>query len=330
MPLVDQHGRVVNYIRLAVTDRCNLRCQYCMPADGIDYVDRNELLTYEEMERLVAILAREGVSKVRITGGEPFLRKGMLEFMERIQAIDGIEKLHITTNGTLMKGIIPDMKRIGMSGVNLSLDTLDRDKFFEITRRDNFDDVIETLHLLVDHGINTKINMVVMKDHNLSDIHNMIGLTKDMPIAVRFIEEMPFNGTGEGHSGLEWNHKRILEHILSAYPNVEKSIDGPYSTSSNYQAAGHKGSFGIIAAYSRTFCGTCNRIRITPAGILKTCLYDQGIFSIRDVIRNGADDEQILMAVQDALSHKSIDGVAAENQRQTHRPVKESMATIGG
>lgn len=330
MSLIDQHGRIVNYVRLAVTDRCNLRCQYCMPAEGIVYVDRNELLTYEEMERLLSILAKEGVNKVRITGGEPFLRKGMINFMERIKAIDGIDKLHITTNGTLTKDIIPDMHRIGMAGVNLSLDTLDRDKFFEITRRDNYDDVLETLHLLVDRGINTKINMVVMKDHNLVDIHKMVDMTKDMPITVRFIEEMPFNGTGEGYSGLEWNHKKILEHILEAYPDIEKAVDGPYSTSSNYSVVGHKGAFGIIAAYSRTFCGTCNRIRITPTGILKTCLYDQGVFSIRDVLRNGADDQQVLAAIQDALNHKAENGLVAERQRHTLRPVKESMATIGG
>jgi len=301
-----------------------------MPADGIDYVDRKELLTYEEMERLLAILAKEGVNKVRITGGEPFLRKGMMGFMERIKAIDGIDQLHITTNGTLTKHIVPEMNEIGMAGVNLSLDTLDSAKFFEITRRDNFDDVMETLHLLVTEGINTKINMVVMKDHNLGDIHKMIDLTKSLPITVRFIEEMPFNGTGEGYSGLEWNHKKILDHILASYPNIEKVIDGPYSTSSNYKVNGYKGAFGIIAAYSRTFCGTCNRIRITPTGILKTCLYDQGIFSIRDVIRNGATDEQILSAIQDALNHKAENGLVAERQRHTLRPVKESMATIGG
>jgi len=287
MPLIDQHNRVVNYVRLAVTDRCNLRCHYCMPAEGIKYVDRQELLTYEEMERLLSVLAREGVQKVRITGGEPFLRKGMLEFMGRILDIDGIEKLHITTNGTLTNGIIPDLTKMGVAGVNLSLDTLDKQKFFEITRRDNFDEVYGTLHQLVDNGINTKINMVVMKDHNLDDIHRMIDLTKEMPIGVRFIEEMPFNGTGEGYSGLEWNHKVILDHIMSAYPDIEKAYDGPYSTSSNYQVAGHRGTFGIIAAYSRTFCGTCNRIRITPTGVLKTCLYDQGIFSIRDVTIGG-------------------------------------------
>jgi len=306
MSLIDQHGRVVNYIRLAVTDRCNLRCQYCMPAEGIQYVDRTDLLTYEEMERLLSILAKHGINKVRITGGEPFLRKGMLDFMRRIKAIEGIDKLHITTNGTLTKAIIPDL------------------------HQDNFDDVIETLHLLVDHGINTKINMVVMKDHNLDDINEMVALTKDMPIAVRFIEEMPFNGTGQGHSGLEWNHKKILEHIHTAFPDIEKSVDGPYSTSNNFQVNGHQGTFGTIAAYSRTFCGTCNRIRVTPTGTLKTCLYDQGVFSIRDVIRNGANDDQILLAIKEALQHKSKDGVEAENQRNSLKPVKESMATIGG
>ncbi len=330
MSLVDQHGRVVNYVRLAVTDRCNLRCQYCMPAEGIKYVGRQDLLSYEEMERLLTVLAREGVTKVRITGGEPFLRKNMVDFMRRITAIDGIDQLHVTTNGTLTKGIIPDLQQMGIAGVNLSLDTLDKAKFLEITRRDNYDDVIETLHTLIDHDINTKINMVVMKDHNLPDLHRMIELTKEMPIAVRFIEEMPFNGTGKGYSGLEWNHTRILDHILAEYPNIEKAFEGPYSTSSNYQVAGHKGTFGIIAAYSRTFCGSCNRIRITPTGVLKTCLYDKGVFNVRDVMRNGADDTQVLSAIQDALNHKAVDGLAAEKLRNIHRPITESMATIGG
>jgi len=330
MAIFDQHNRVVNYIRLAVTDRCNLRCQYCMPAEGIQYVDRSELLTYEELLRLLKVLAKEGVNKVRITGGEPFLRKGMFQFMEKVQQIEGIKKLHITSNGTLTKQIIPDLKKIGVAGLNLSLDTLDKAKFFEITRRDNFDDVMETLHLLIDHEINTKINMVVMKDHNLDDIYRMVALTKELPIAIRFIEEMPFNGSGKGFSGLEWNHKKILDHILEEYPNIEKKVDGPYSTSSNYQVHGFSGTFGIIAAYSRTFCGTCNRIRLTPTGILKTCLYDQGVFSIRDVIRNGATDEQILSAIQDALNHKAVDGKTAELQRFAKRPGRESMATIGG
>jgi len=330
MALVDQHNRVVNYIRLAVTDRCNLRCQYCMPEEGINYVDRSDLLTYEEMERLVTILAKEGVNKVRITGGEPFLRKGMMAFLERIKCISGIQKLHITTNGTLTNGLVEEMSRIGVAGVNLSLDSLDRDTFFKITRRDQFDEVMITMDQLLASSIPTKINMVVMKDHNLDDIHRMIELTRTKRIGVRFIEEMPFNGTGTGYSGLEWNHQKILDHIIGHYHHVEKIQDGPYSTSSNYRIDGFKGSFGIIAAYSRTFCGTCNRIRITPTGILKTCLYDQGVFSIRDVIRNGADDRQILEAIQSALNHKAINGVEAERSRSTSLPVKESMATIGG
>lgn len=330
MALIDQHNREVNYIRLAVTDRCNLRCQYCMPEEGINYVDRSDLLTYEEMVRLVTLLAQEGVNKVRITGGEPFLRKGMMDFLGSLKSIPGIDKLHITTNGTLTEGLVEDLDRIGVSGVNLSLDSLDRDNFFKITRRDEFDKVMTTLDQLLASSISTKINMVVMKEHNLDDIHRMIDLTQERNVSVRFIEEMPFNGTGEGYSGLEWNHRKILEHITHQYPHIEKLNDGPYSTSSNFRIDGFKGSFGIIAAYSRTFCGTCNRIRVTPTGLLKTCLYDQGIFSIRDVIRNGADDRQILEAIQNALNHKAINGLAAERSRSLSKPVKESMATIGG
>ncbi|MBT8221035.1 MAG: radical SAM protein, partial [Bacteroidia bacterium] len=241
MSLIDQHGRVVNYIRLAVTDRCNLRCHYCMPAEGIDYVDRQELLTYEEMERLLIILSREGVDKVRITGGEPFLRKGMMDFLTSLSQIRALDQIHITTNGTLTKDLVPQLKHLGISGINLSLDSLDKERFSSITRRDNFDDVITTLVSLLEHQIPTKINMVVMKDQNLEDIHEMIELSRDKDISVRFIEEMPFNGSGVGFSGLEWNYQRILEHIMTSYGDIEKIQDGPYSTSLNYRIKDFKG-----------------------------------------------------------------------------------------
>lgn len=330
MSLIDQHGRVVNYIRLAVTDRCNLRCQYCMPAEGIDYVDRQELLTFEEMERLLVILSKEGVNKVRITGGEPFLRKGMMDFLTSIAQIEAISNIHITTNGTLTSHLIPKLNTLGIAGINLSLDTLDRDKFFDITRRDNFEQVMATLDALTKYDIPTKINMVVMKDRNLDDIHGMIELSRNKDISVRFIEEMPFNGSGVGYSGLEWNYQRILEHIMTSYRDIEKIQDGPYSTSLNYRIKDFKGSFGIIPAYSRTFCGTCNRIRVTPTGTLKTCLYDQGVFNIKDSLRGGANDRQIVELVQEALAIKAINGIEAEKMRHQSLPVKESMATIGG
>ena len=169
-----------------------------------------------------------------------------------------------------------------------------------------------------------------MDGKNTEDVISMLELAKDFPVDVRFIEEMPFNGTkGQGNPTF-WSHKKILAHIQTKYPETIKLQDPAYSTSMNYQISDFKGTFGIIAAFSRTFCGTCNRIRLTPQGILKTCLYDNGVFNIRDLIRAGATDEDLVIALQEALNHKAKDGHEAERNRNNKFPVSESMATIGG
>ncbi len=327
--LYDNHGRVINYLRIAVTDRCNLRCHYCMPEEGIKYVDRSNLLTFEELERVVTIFSRLGIDKIRITGGEPFLRKGINDFLESIVAIGRVKSTHITTNGTLTHDKVGELKNLGVSSVNLSLDSLDPSRFFEITRRDNFDRVMTTLAELIEYEIPTKINMVVMNRHNIDDILPMIELTKHNEISVRFLEEMPFNGSGEHDDLSTWNHIHILDYIKSNHPGLRKINDGPNSTSSNYQVPGYVGNIGVIASFSRTFCGTCNRLRLTPIGLLKTCLYDDGVFNIRDLIRQGATDADLSHTLIEALSHRAKDGYEAEQKRSIIR-VSESMATIGG
>ncbi len=330
MSLFDNHGRPINYLRLAVTDRCNLRCFYCMPEEGIKYVARQDLLTYEEMERIVRLLAPLGINKVRITGGEPFVRREMMDFLRSLRQIDDLEKINITTNGTLTGKLIPQLAELGIHSVNLSLDSLDRERFRQITRRDAFDSVMQTLYGLLEAGIDTKINAVVMEGKNIEDLVPMAELTRNHPLSVRFIEEMPFNGEGSHYAQLAWNHRKILEHLSAHFPELEKVPDPPHSTSRNYRVPGFKGSIGIIAAYSRTFCGTCNRIRITPKGTLKTCLYDDGVFNVRDLIRAGATDEQLRDAFLDALGHRAKDGWEAERNRDFGLPVSESMSTIGG
>ncbi len=327
--LYDNHGRVINYLRIAVTDRCNLRCHYCMPEEGITYVDRSDLLTFEELSRITKVFAELGISKIRITGGEPFLRKGIMQFLDTIVHTEGIKSTHITTNGSLTHDIVGQIKNLGISSVNLSLDSLDPKRFQEITRRDTFDQVMTTLTELIQHDIPTKINMVVMSRHNIDDILPMIELTKHSDISVRFLEEMPFNGTGDHDDLKTWNHVQILDHIREHHPGLSKTVDGPNSTSADYKIPGYAGSIGIIASYTRTFCGTCNRIRLTPTGTLKTCLYDDGVFNIRDLIRNGATDQDLINALTDALSHRAKDGYEAESSR-INTQVSESMATIGG
>jgi molybdenum cofactor biosynthesis protein A len=325
--LKDTHGRTIDYVRLAVTDRCNLRCFYCMPNEGIDFLPKKHLLSYEEMLRMLNIMAQQGISKVRITGGEPFVRKDLMNFLWEITKIKGIEKLHLTTNGVLTAPYVQELKQMGIAGINLSLDSMDRGRFFEMTRRDELPNVLKTLDACLSHDIPLKINAVMMAGKNQEDIFELVELARNAPVSVRFIEEMPFNGEG---LKLDYflSYKKIIDIVAQRYPGMEKLQDEKNSTSYNYQIPGFKGNFGVIAAYSRTFCGTCNRLRITPTGDLKTCLYDDGVFNIRDMMRTVASDTEIAVAIQDAINHKAKDGFEAEKSRTFS--VTESMTTIGG
>lgn len=326
--MVDKHGRAINYLRLAVTDRCNLRCFYCMPVEGLQWLERKELLTYEEMLQLCQFLAQQGIQKIRITGGEPFIRKDLLPFLEQLVAIPGINTVNITTNGILTEPYLPDLKRIGINNLNISLDTLDPNRFFKITHRYEFDAVMDTVNQAVDMGFDVKLNAVVMHNMNIEDILPLVALTKEMPISVRFLEEMPFNG-GQHEVDNTWNHLHILQHIQQAYPQLQKAIAPPNSTAQLYNLPDHKGQIGIIASYSRSFCGTCNRIRITPQGILKTCLYEGGGLDVKSLIRSNASPEMLLQHIQNAIDHKAVDGMAAEKLASS-KGLTDSMATIGG
>ncbi len=327
--IFDNHGRPVNYLRLAVTDRCNLRCFYCMPESGIKYMPKKDLLTFEEIERLVTLFAGMGISKVRLTGGEPFVRTDLMDLIRRIVAIEGIHDLHLTTNGILTAAHIPELKKLGIASVNLSMDTLDRDRFRMITRRDEFGKTFETLHHLIAHKIPVKINTVVMEGKNIEDIIPIVELARNEDVSVRFIEEMPFNGEGSHYQKLSWTYKRILAHISEHFPDIKKIEDPRNSTAYHYKIPGFKGTIGIIASFSRTFCGTCNRIRVTAQGTLKTCLYDDGVMNIKELMRAGASDNEIEMKLRAAFSNRPKDGFEGEERRKAG-VVSESMSTIGG
>lgn len=321
--LKDNHQRTINYVRLAVTDRCNLRCTYCMP-ENMQFMERSSLLSYEEIVRLMQVLTDAGINKIRITGGEPFLRKDLMLLLEQLAPMAGIS---ITTNGVLTAPFIPALKALGIHQINLSLDTLQADRFFRITRRDQFNAVQQTLDSLLAHEMDVKINMVVMDGVNTDELIDFTELTRNHPVSVRFIEEMPFNGQGNRFSGINWNYLRILDTIRSQYP-LEKITDAPSSTSLNYRILEHKGSIGVIPAYSRTFCGTCNRIRITPTGGLKTCLYGDDVLNVKNLFREGSSDMELLEHLQAALQHRAKDGFEAAASN-THTQL-ESMSVIGG
>jgi cyclic pyranopterin phosphate synthase len=302
-----------------------------MPEAGIRFLPKNEILSYEEIERITRILAEMGITKIRITGGEPFVRTDLLKLFRSIRAIKSIEEIHLTTNGILTPKFMPELKELGITGINLSLDTLDRERFKKITRRNNFDKVLETLHLALDYQIPLKINAVVMDGLNIPDIPLLANLAKDYPVDIRYIEEMPFNGENNNdHSKLKWNHKRIFQELQKFYPGIQKTNDSPNSTSMNYSIPGFKGKIGLIAGFSRTFCGTCNRIRITAKGMLKTCLYDDGVFDLKNFLRNGASDQELKQTFLNLIGNRAKDGFEAQQNRKTNKPTYESMSVIGG
>lgn len=327
MALIDSHGRQINYVRLAVTDRCNLRCTYCMPQEGIDFVKRNDLLSYEEIIRLLKIFRSLEVTKLRITGGEPLVRKDLLPFLQTVTAQGIMPGFHLTTNATLTLPHIQQLIENGLKSVNISLDTLDKQRFVDITRRDHLDDVLASINAFYQLDVPIKINMVVTKGVNEQDIIPMAQYAEHRNIQVRFLEEMPFNGTNETKSQFMTHHdiKQVLDDKL---PQLTAIPFKNGETSQNYTVEGWKGDVGIIASYSRTFCGTCNRLRVTPTGQLKTCLYGKNDLDLRGLLRDGSSDLEIAAQIQAAVLRKPVDGFAAELNR--FDSITESMATIGG
>lgn len=327
--LIDNFGRQIEYVRLAVTDRCNLRCQYCMPAHGIDIVPRKELLTYKEMYHLIRVLTELGVKKVRLTGGEPFVRKDFVKFLEMLSYNDLLDAINITTNGALISHHIDTIESLKkVQHINLSIDSLQRDKFAKITRRDVFPEVYKTFELLEKSSLNLKLNVVVQSGFNTDEIVDFVRLTKDKNVAVRFIEEMPFNGKGQRDIQENWNFRKILAKIKTEF-DVEEIQSEKSSTSRNYKIDGHLGSVGIIPAFTRTICNDCNRIRITSTGAFKNCLFDDGVFNLRDFIRNGASNDDLKALFLSLVKEKPENGFVAEANR-TKGNVSESMSTIGG
>lgn len=328
MQLTDNFGRKISYLRLAVTDRCNLRCQYCMPAHGIKIVDRKELLTFKEMYRITRVLSELGVNKVRLTGGEPFVRKDFMKFLESLSFNDRLNEINITTNGALISNHIDKLEELKVKSINLSIDSLNKEKFAKITRRDVYENVFETFNLLEQSNLSLKLNVVVQSGFNTDEIIDFVELSKNKNIAVRFIEEMPFNGKGQREMNEEWDYAKIINHIQNHYSEVHSVQSEKSSTSKNFKIPNYKGTFGIIPAFTRTICSDCDRIRITATGMFKNCLFDGGVFNVRDFIRGGASDDELKELFISTVHKKPKNGFVAEADRGSD--VSESMSTIGG
>jgi len=326
VPLVDRHQRSITYLRLSVTDRCNLRCRYCMPPAGVELVPRSELLTWEELHRLTRIFLGLGIRKLRVTGGEPFLRKGLPEFLREIRDLPGLETLHLTSNGIGVAPLVPILDTIGVNGVNLSLDTLDRETFGTITGRDGLTEVMETFHTLLAHNIPVKINMVVLGEWNSDEIIPMAGLARDLPVEVRFIEEMPLIGRTRP-AAVAWDQERIIRRLTTELGALQPL---PYSggTARRFTRPGFQGTIGVIAGHSRSFCATCDRIRVNATGLMKTCLYGPAVLDLRELLRGDRSDEEIGTAVSGRVSERAADG--HESYSRCGFRTSDCMSSIGG
>lgn len=324
-PLIDNCGRHITYLRLSITDRCNLRCAYCMPQQGLKQLAHDEILSFEELERLVVIFHRMGITKVRITGGEPFVRLGCVSFIERLKHVTGVPHLHITTNGVQTHRHLEKLKEIGLSGLNVSLDTLNRDRFASLTRRDCLEQVKKTIAEALRLCIPLKINSVVTNSSRDDDIHSLGNLANHLPVSVRFIEHMPFSSAG----GLDAHLSEPLQsRLYRLFPDLFSVQLEQISTARLYGRPGSTGTIGIIEGESRKFCKECNKVRVTPAGLLKTCLYDDGVLDLKKLLRGGMDDRGIEAEMRQAILFRQPSGLAAEKMRGTLE--QPSMATIGG
>lgn len=326
--LKDNHDRKINYLRLAITDRCNLRCNYCMPAEGIDFAKKDALFTVEELTRLSGILVDQGIDKIRITGGEPFVRKDLMVLLRNLSAMKGLKDISITTNATLIGPYIDELKALGIKNVNVSLDAINEEAFKRITRREQYAVVHKNLFRLIEEGFNVRVNFIVLQDQNIGEIYPVLELQEHYDVSVRFLEEMPFNGGTKTFNSIHWDYKKILQYILEKYPDCEKLESPDTSTSINYKIRGHKGSFGLIPSFSRTFCGSCNRLRITATGDVITCLYGKPAMNIRNLMRSDQSENRVKEAILQAIGSRARTGFEAQ---QKHAKVFDnSMTSIGG
>ena len=327
LKLIDPYNRHLNYLRISITDRCNLKCIYCVPRDLIPRLSHDEILTYEEILRLVRIGIRLGISKIRVTGGEPLVRKGVYGFLTDLSGLDGLADLSLTTNGVSLKTNLNKIKAAGINRINISLDTLNRTKFEHITGLDLFDQVWQGIEMALGMGFHPiKLNIVALKGINDDELTDMARLSFDYPLHIRFIEYMPMGESqiGNGPLLLAPEIKRRISVLGRLIPVPNTMNDGP---AQRYHFEGAAGEIGFIHALSHHFCDRCNRLRLTARGQLRPCLLSDHHEDVRGIMRTGGTDEQLAEVFFKAVRHKPSDhNLAIQNPSR----VCGQMSSIGG
>lgn len=320
--LIDNFGRKHDYLRISLTERCNLRCKYCMPEEGIKLTANSNLLTTEELLILINLFSKLGINKIRFTGGEPLIRKDIIEIIDKTSKIENIKQIAITTNGLLLSKHLAALQKSGLNAINISLDTLVPEKFELISRRKGWERVMKSINMALDLGYSpVKINCVVIRGINEDELCDFVHLTKNKKLDVRFIEYMPFDGN-------KWDDKKMVSYfeminiIRKIFPDIEKLKDGFNDTSKAYKISGWIGKFGFISSMSENFCCSCNRIRLTADGNLKVCLFGPSEISLRDALRSHVAEKNIIEIIMCALMKKKKQHAGMFNiAKQKNRPM---------
>ena len=325
--IIDNYNRIHTYLRISLTDNCNLRCFYCMPEEDYEFTPASRLMQAGEIEELARIFVELGVNKIRLTGGEPLVRKDAADIIMRLSRL-GIN-LTLTTNATRLNDFVTVLKDANVHSLNISLDTLEADKFTMITRRNQFHQVYENIQVMLKNGFHVKVNMVVMKGLNDGEINDFIEWTRDEPVHVRFIEFMPFTGN-RWTSNKVFSYHEMLELIESKY-EVIKLQDEKHDTAKKFQVPGHIGTFAVISTMSENFCGTCNRMRLTADGKMKNCLFSRTETDLLTNLRNGED---VVPLIHQSIRSKAkeLGGQFTPDFEHLHPEDinNRSMITIGG
>jgi len=325
--LIDRYDRIHDYLRISLTDNCNFRCFYCMPEEDHVFTPVPQLMTAAEIEKIASIFVGLGVKKIRLTGGEPLIRKDAADIIRRLSKFP--VKLTITTNGTRLHEFVSLFKETGIKSVNISLDTLQEDKFRIITRRDQFQSVMKNIELLIEQNFHVKVNVVVVRGINETEINDFIAWTKEKPIHVRFIEYMPFTGN-QWNSDKVFTWKQMLEMASKEFTFLPLSPE-PNDTSKSYIVTGHKGTFSVISTMTGPFCSTCNRMRLTANGKMKNCLFSDHETDLLTALREGKDISSLIIN-NIKFKAKELGGQmnVAFEELQSDAIINRSMISIGG
>ena len=328
-PLIDSHGRVHTSLRISITDRCNIRCFYCMPAENVKFRPRNELLSYEEIERFASVAARLGINRLRITGGEPLVRNNLAELIERLSAIDGIHDIALTTNGILLAEQAAKLKTAGLQRLNISLDTLDDDVFFQLSRRRGIDQVIAGIHAAKQLGFEKiRLNAIAIKSITEQEIVPLAMFARQHDLELRFIEFMPLDADDQWQRQQVLTGDKIKDILEASFCNlVPVTRNDPSQPAVDFQFSDGQGRIGFINPLSQPFCHNCNRIRITAEGQLRNCLFSTTEWDARKLLRNQGSDEQLEALIRSCVRGKNA---AHGIDSDTFIKPQRAMYQIGG